>query len=162
MAVQIHKVYLLGDFQLEPDNHLLKRQGLPISLNKKRFQVLVYLVEQRDRLVPRQELLDRFWDGREVYEENLTKCISEIRKALDDQKKPHRFIETVPAVGYRYMGPYTEAERQPKHSVFTVERTRGLRVVMEEEDEKDPAFVAATLQPLTVTTEPSSGLARTM
>src|SRR5205807_1942882 len=97
MAVQIHKVYLLGDFQLEPNNHLLKRQGLPVSLNKKRFQVLVYLIEQRDRLVPRQELLDRFWEGSEVYEENLTKCISEIRKALDDQKKPHRFIETVPA-----------------------------------------------------------------
>ena len=124
MAVQIHKVYLLGDFQLEPGNHLLKCQGAPVSLNKKRFQVLVYMIEQRDRLVPRQQLLDEFWDGSEVYEENLTKCISEIRKALDDQKRPHRFIETVPAVGYRYIGPFAEEPLQLTPSVFTAEKVR--------------------------------------
>ena len=141
MAVQVHKVYLLGDFQLEPNNHLLKRQGLPVSLNKKRFQVLVYLIEQRDRLVPRQELLDKFWEGSEVYEENLTKCISEIRKALDDQKKPHRFVETVPAVGYRYIGPFIKDAPELKPSVFAAEKMRGLKIVVEEDDGLNAEFV---------------------
>ena len=134
MAAEIHKEYLLGDFLMEPASHVLKRHGVPVSLNKKRFQVLVYLIDNRDRLVPRQELLDGFWDGSEVYEENLTKCVSEIRKALDDQKKPHQFIETVPAVGYRYIGPFSEEVRPPKPSVFAVEKVRGVKVVVEEDD----------------------------
>src|SRR5438874_3784686 len=148
MAVQIHKVYLLGDFQLEPGNHLLKRQGAPVSLNKKRFQVLVYLIEQRARLVPRQELLDKFWDGSEVYEENLTKCISEIRKALDDQKKPHRFIETVPAVGYRYIGPFAEKVPELKPSVFAAEKMRGVKIVVEEDDGLNGELVSEKVLPV--------------
>jgi len=148
MAVQIHKVYLLGDFQLEPDNHLLKRQGLPVSLNKKRFQVLVYMIEQRDRLVPRQQLLDEFWDGSEVYEENLTKCISEIRKALDDQKKPHKFIETVPAVGYRYIGPVSEKVSELEPSMFAAEKMRGVKIVVEEDDALNGEFVSEKALPV--------------
>jgi len=148
MAVQIHKVYLLGDFQLEPGNHLLKRQGAPVSLNKKRFQVLVYLIEQREQLVPRQELLDKFWDGSEVYEENLTKCISEIRKALDDQKKPHKFIETVPAVGYRYIGPFIEKVPELKPSVFAAEKMRGVKIVVEEDDGLNGELVSEKALPV--------------
>src|SRR4029078_2789590 len=72
------------------------------------FEVLLYLVRHRDRVVPRKELIEKFWDGLEVYEENLTKCLSEVRKALDDQQKPHRFIETIPAVAYRFIGPVEE------------------------------------------------------
>ena len=71
MAIQIQTQYLLGDLLMEPDNHVLKRQGVPVSLTKKRFQLLVYLIERRSRLVSRQELLNQFWDGSEVYEENL-------------------------------------------------------------------------------------------
>ena len=101
--------YSLGDFDLDPGNYSLVRDSLSVPISRKRFHVLLYLIEQRHRVVTRQELVERFWDGHEVYEENLTKCISEVRKALDDQQKPHRFIETVPAVGYRYIGPMEES-----------------------------------------------------
>lgn len=133
MVVQLGRRYILEDFQLEPDNHLLVRAGASVPLSKKRFQVLLYLVEQRGRLVTREELLERFWDGSEAYEEVLTKCVSEIRKALGDQKKPHRFVETVPAVGYRYVGPAEEVT-QPEGTVVAVEKTRAVRVVIEEDD----------------------------
>jgi len=103
--------------------------------------VLLYLIEERHRLVTRQELLELFWDGHEVYEENLTKCISEIRKALADQRKPHQCIETVPAVGYRYIGPVKEEQQQFEPSVFTIEKTRGVRVVVEESDGAHDALV---------------------
>jgi DNA-binding winged helix-turn-helix (wHTH) protein/TolB-like protein/Flp pilus assembly protein TadD len=136
MAVEIQKKYLLDDYELDAGRHSLVREGVPIPLSRKRFQVLLCLLEERHRLVSRHELLERFWDGHEVYEENLTKCISEIRKALADQKKPHRFIETVPAVGYRYIGSFAEATRQLEPSVFAVERTRGVRVVVEEDNER--------------------------
>src|SRR5262245_49880418 len=100
--------YLLGEFDLDPGNYSLVRGSTAVPISPKRFQVLLHLIEQRHRVVTRQELVERFWEGHEVYEENLTKCISEIRKALDDQHKPHRFIETLPAVGYRYIGPLEE------------------------------------------------------
>src|SRR5436190_24259342 len=93
--------YLLSEFVLEPDNRSLLRDSAAVPISRKRFQVLLFLIEHRHRVVTRKELLERFWEGREVYEENLTKCVSEIRKALDDQQKPHRFNETLPAVGYR-------------------------------------------------------------
>src|SRR4026208_1151281 len=102
--------YLLGQFELEPDRYLLIRDSKPVPLSRKRFEVLLYLVRHRDRVVPRKELIEKFWDGLEVYEENLTKCLSEVRKALEDQQKPHRFIETIPAVGYRYIGPLEKLE----------------------------------------------------
>src|ERR1700694_3952945 len=135
MAVQIKKKYLLGDFQLEPNNHALKREGAPVPLSKKRFRVLLYLIERRNQLVTRQELLAQFWDGSEVYEENLTKCISEIRKALNDQGKPHRFIETIPVVGYRYTGPLVEQDVEYESAVFEKEKRRGVKIVVEEEDD---------------------------
>src|SRR5678815_2412749 len=100
--------YLLGEFDLDPASYSLVRGSTVVPISRKRFQVLLHLIEQRHRVVMRQELVERFWEGHEVYEENLTKCISEVRKALDDQQKPHRFIETIPAVGYRYIGPVEE------------------------------------------------------
>lgn len=148
MAVQLHKKYLLGDFQLEPDTHVLRRGDAPVPLSRKRFQVLLFLIEHHDRLVTRRELLDLFWDGSAVYEENLTKCISEIRKALDDQKKPHRFIETVPAVGYRYTGPLEEAVPQYAASSFEIERTRGVRVIIEDDVQDDESLANEQVLPL--------------
>jgi len=106
--------YSLGNFELDAGNYSLVRDSLPVPISRKRFQVLLHLIEQRYRVVTRQELLERFWDGHEVYEENLTKCISEVRKALDDQQKPYRSIETVPAIGYRYIGPVEERVATPE------------------------------------------------
>ena len=134
MATQLHKTYFLGECELEPGAYLLTRNNAPIPLSRKRFQVLLYLVEERHRLVTRQELLERFWDGHDVYEENLTKCISDIRKALGDQKKPHRFVETLTGLGYRYIGPVEERTATDGPSSFEVETTEGVRIVFEEDD----------------------------
>ena len=106
------RTYVLGEFALIPDTYSLLRGDVPVPISRKRFDVLLYLVEQRHRAVTRQELIERFWDGHEVYEENVTKCISELRKALDDQQKPYRLIETLPTLGYRYIGN-VEGQQMP-------------------------------------------------
>ena len=67
------KRYLLDDYWFAPDERLLSRSGKPIHLPKKPFEVLAYLVENRDRFVGRTELLDRFWDGKDVYDDALRK-----------------------------------------------------------------------------------------
>ena len=97
--------YTLGDFQLEPDSRLLVHDGEPVHLARLPFQVLLYLIEHRDRVVTRDELLAQFWDGKDVYDDTLRKCVSAIRKALNDRGDQPRFIETRWAEGYRYIGP---------------------------------------------------------
>ncbi len=109
MAVQIQKTFRLGEFEVDPNKRLLRREdGKPVHLSNKPFQVLLYFVENRERIVTRQELLDQFWDGRDVYDITLTKCVGAIRKALRENPENPRFIETRWAEGYRYIGPFAE------------------------------------------------------
>src|SRR5580765_4833791 len=130
---RFRKRYLLNGFSLAPDEQLLTHQGQPVHLPKRPFQVLLYLVENRDRLVSRTELLDRFWDGKDVYDDALRKCVGAVRKALDDSENS-RFIETRWGVGYRYIGPM-KVEIVPHETTVTeIEKTRGVHIVFEEEE----------------------------
>ncbi len=117
---------LIGEFEIEPATRRLRRRdGSPIHLPNRPFQVLLHLVANRDRLVTRPELLERFWDGRDVYEDALTRCLSSVRKALDDQDGRPRYIETRWAEGYRFIGPCRESrptQPAPRDSTPVAER----------------------------------------
>jgi DNA-binding winged helix-turn-helix (wHTH) protein/tetratricopeptide (TPR) repeat protein len=101
--------FLIGEFELEPAARRLRRGGDPVHLANRPFQVLLYLVANRDRLVPRAELLEQFWDGRDVYDGALTRCVSTVRKALEDPASPACYVETRWAEGYRFIGPCEES-----------------------------------------------------
>ena len=92
MAAHVHNRYLLGEFELDAGLHLLKNHNTQLHLPELPFQVLLFLVDNRDRYVSRQELLERFWSGSDSYEETLTKCISTIRTQLNDPTTASRFI----------------------------------------------------------------------
>lgn len=109
-----HQTYELGEFSLNIQRRELRRGEQKIHLSNKPYQVLLYLVEHRERMVSRDELLKQFWQGKEVYDETLTKCVGSIRKALDERPGTPRFIETSYGEGYRFIGPCTE-------QVFTAE-----------------------------------------
>src|SRR5690348_8589128 len=113
MAIQVTKKYVLGYYSVEPDKRLIFAGNDPVHMANGPFQVLLYLIENRDRVVSRSELLDRFWDGKDVYEDSVRKCIGAIRKALDDRSQCPTFIETHYAGGYRYIGPVEEQLVQP-------------------------------------------------
>jgi TolB-like protein/DNA-binding winged helix-turn-helix (wHTH) protein/Flp pilus assembly protein TadD len=138
MPGQNGKRYILGEYEIGAEGRLLSRDGEPVHITNRPFQVLLYLIERRDRVVTRQELLDRFWDGKDVYDDTLRKCIGAIRKALGDRLSGPRFIETYYGEGYRYIGPLEEATVQGVSSVTEVEKTRGVRITIEEEV-SDPA-----------------------
>jgi TolB-like protein/DNA-binding winged helix-turn-helix (wHTH) protein/Flp pilus assembly protein TadD len=134
MVVQVRKFYSLSEFTLDPDKKLLTCEGAAVHLANRPFQVLLHLIENRDRMVSRTELLDRFWDGKDVYENTLTKCVGAIRKALNDTLEQPRFIETQWAKGYRFIGALDEDDWLTNQtSSFEIEKTRGLKVVVEEE-----------------------------
>lgn len=139
MAAQVTKRYVLDEFRLEPETRLLAHHGEAVHLPNRPFQVLLYLIEHRDRLVSRAELLDLFWEGRDVYDATLTKCVGKIRKALKDQLDSPRFIETRYSEGYRFIGPLAEQLIEHDPAVVEIERTRGFAVVVVEEEIHDSA-----------------------
>ncbi|HBB94995.1 MAG TPA: hypothetical protein DC054_06365 [Blastocatellia bacterium] len=133
MAAEVRKRFILNGYRLEPDTRLLLHNGQAVHLPHRPFQVLLYLIEHRDRLVSRSELLELFWEGRDVYDITLTKCVGKIRKALNDQMDQPRFIETRYAEGYRYVGPLEE-KLVDDGSIVEIERTRGVKIVVEQEE----------------------------
>ena len=109
-----HKNYAFGEFDLETELQTLRRGTAEIHLAKRPFDVLLFLIENRERVVSRDELLDKFWDGHDVYDDALRKCVGAIRKAIEDENKPPHFIETRRGSGYRFVGKIENRERKPE------------------------------------------------
>jgi eukaryotic-like serine/threonine-protein kinase len=107
------RVYRFSDFELEPDERRLSEAGKPIALTPKVFDTLVLLVERSGRVVSKDELMRLIWPRGYVDESNLTKHIWLIRRALGEGDHDSRFIETVPKLGYRFVGPVTASARPP-------------------------------------------------
>src|SRR5262245_57116206 len=99
-------MYALGPAQLDPQTQVLTVGTRTVVLPPKPYLVLVHLIENRHRMIYRKELLDRFWDGKDVYDESLSKAIGSIRKAFGEGRTSSKFIETRWGIGYRYSGPF--------------------------------------------------------
>jgi tetratricopeptide (TPR) repeat protein/DNA-binding winged helix-turn-helix (wHTH) protein len=120
MNRQGQRLYRLDGVQIDPSRICLTRDGEERHLRPQTFQVLIYLLEQRDRLVTRDELIDYVWRDTAVTDNALEQCLAEIRKVLGDDSRKPRFIKTVPRAGYRFIGKVEEvitaAEATPRVS----------------------------------------------
>src|SRR5262245_30811561 len=96
-------LYRFGRFELQPGERRLLRDGAPVPLPGKAFDVLVCLVAHAPRLVRKNELFASVWPDAIVEESNLNYTVSLIRKALLDERDGARVIETVPRQGYRFV-----------------------------------------------------------
>jgi TolB-like protein/DNA-binding winged helix-turn-helix (wHTH) protein/Tfp pilus assembly protein PilF len=101
--------YEFGPFCLHSQKRLLWRDGEPVSLAPKVFDTLLVLIEHRDRVVTKDELLERVWAGTVVEEGGLTRNISVLRKALGEKPDEHQYVVTVPGRGYRFVANVREA-----------------------------------------------------
>ncbi len=97
-----------GAFQLDRRNARLRKDGRDIFLTPKAFDVLRYLAEHVGQLVTKDDLWRAVWPDVSVTDAALTVCMSEIRKALGDQAKTPRYIQTVHRRGYRFVASVTE------------------------------------------------------
>ena len=100
-----------GRFQLDPAGFQLRSSGRPLRLERIPLEVLVLLVERRGQLVLRQEIAEHIW-GRDVVldiDNALNTAIRKVRRALQDDPTHARYVETVPAKGYRFIGAVTSA-----------------------------------------------------
>jgi predicted ATPase len=98
-----------GCFQLDTRNECLWQNGAQIGLTPKPFAVLRYLVENPQRLVTHDELLDKLWPETYVQPQVLRTYVLELRKLLGDSAESPRFIRTVPGRGYWFLAQVAEA-----------------------------------------------------
>ncbi len=103
-------VYRFGQFTAEDREFRLSENETPVQVEPKVLRLLFYLIENRNRLVRKQELLDAVWPDAMVTENALTRAITLLRKALNDDIRVPQFIETVPTAGYRFIAAVTVSE----------------------------------------------------
>jgi len=103
--------YSFGEFTLDLERGALLHRGADIELRPKSFEVLRVLVERHGRLVTKQEILDAVWGRVIVTEGSITKCLIEVRRAIDDRSQ--QVIRTVPRRGYIFDAPVAEDARAP-------------------------------------------------
>lgn len=137
--------YEFGAFRLDAQERVLWRANRPVPLTPKVFDLLLVLVENRGRLLEKDELLQKVWPDSFVEEANLSVNISVLRRALGEVAGETQFIETVPRRGYRFMAEVREAERPgdgaPERrsddvaEMIIAEHTR-TSVIVEEQEEK--------------------------
>ena len=125
--------YEFGPFCLDGNKKLLWRDSEPVALTPKVLDTLLTLIELRDRVVTKDELLERVWSGTVVEEGGLARNISILRKALGEKPDQHTYIVTVPGKGYRFVAEVREAAgtgasaQQPVREGPTAAAGRGIK-----------------------------------
>ena len=111
--------YRFGSVEIRPDERLLLVADEPVKLGSRAFDVLLALIHLRERVVPKNELLDLVWPGLVLEENNLPTQISSLRKLLGPQA-----IQTIPGRGYRFVaklkGLHEDLSPQPEPAPTTV------------------------------------------
>ena len=103
----------LSDYVLDTQRHELRQQGVPVPLERKAYQVLLYLVQQADRLVTKGELLEAVWPAVYVNDSAVARCIGAVRQAVGDRRATQRVIRTVHGQGYRFVAPVVAHDADP-------------------------------------------------
>ena len=107
-------LFEFGPFVLDPAKRQLLRHGVPQTLTPKAFDVLLLLVEQRGRVVSKEELLSSLWPNTFVEEGNLTQQIFVLRKLLNGDSMTPELVATITRRGYRFVGEVVERYESPE------------------------------------------------
>ena len=102
---QPQRFFEFDNFLLDSQQRLLFRDGEPLDLTPKVFDVLLELVQSGGRVVDKKELMEKIWPDSFVEESNLTQQVSTLRKKLGQDAAQQRYILTVPGRGYRFVAP---------------------------------------------------------
>ena len=96
-------IYHFEHFELDMTRFELREEGAVQPLEPQVFTLLAYLIEHRERLVPKNELFEKLWEGRVVTDSALTSRIKSARQALGDSGKAQQFIKTIYGRGFRFV-----------------------------------------------------------
>jgi len=105
---------------IDPEERVLLRDGQPVALTPKAFDLLATLIEQPGRLASKEDLLQKIWPDTFVEESNLAYHVFALRKALGDTTDTEQYIETVPKRGYRFVAAITPVVSETSDTQFEV------------------------------------------
>jgi len=108
MNQHLKRYYEFGPFSLDTGKRLLLHNGEPVPLAPKILETLLVLVENRTRVLAKDELLQRVWGDTSVEEGGLTRNISILRKTLGERPEDHQYIVTRSGLGYQFVADVRE------------------------------------------------------
>ncbi len=117
--VQTGVKYAFGPFVLDIANRRLVRDGAPVPITARVFDILVVLVQHCGRPVEKDTLIERVWGNQAVEEGNLTRNVSTLRKLLGEAPDDHQFIVTLPGRGYQFVAQVREIDDGRKRGTAT-------------------------------------------
>ena len=130
MDVQRNRFYEFGPFRMDIRERLLLRNGEPVPLPPKVYDMLLALVENSGHVIEKEELMKAVWPDTFVEESNLTVNVSALRKALGEGASEHQYIETVPRRGYRFVSTVTPVKNESSDP--SAKRRRNSDAIIEE------------------------------
>ena len=129
-------LFAFGGFRLDPGKHTLQKKDKNLSLPPKAFELLVLLVQHKEELLTKADLLNALWPNTFVEENNLTQYISMLRKLLaEGTGEDQKYIETVPRLGYRFVAKVETLPANGDSFVWATEKKT--KVVIHEEEEEE-------------------------
>lgn len=142
--------FLFADCVLDPDRRELTRASKTVTIGPQVFDLLLCLIENRDRVVSKDDLLESVWSGRIVSESTLTSHINAVRKAIGDTGGEQHLVRTVPRKGFRFVGEVAEAQSphhgnaietpaNPPHSASTLRSKPSIAILPFQNLSGDPA-----------------------
>src|ERR1700689_3700349 len=108
----MNRSYRFGEFVLDPRRRSLSYADSDVSLTPKAFDVLLFLAQNPNRLVTKDELLEAVWGDTFVEEGNLKQYVSHLRKALGDNSEDTRLIVTIARKGYQFTPRVAASEEE--------------------------------------------------
>src|SRR5271165_5986765 len=112
------EIFQFGEFQVNALARTLRREEETVTLNRRSFEVLLYLVQNPGRVLTRDELLKNVWSETFVDENSLAQSISALRRALEEKPGDNSYIVTLPGRGYQFVAP-VQAVRQESPAIVT-------------------------------------------
>jgi TolB-like protein len=104
---------LFESYELDCDRRELRRGANLVPVEPKAFDLLAYIIRNRDRVVSKDDLIAAIWDGRIVSEAALATCLNAARSAVGDNGERQRLIKTLPRKGIRFVGTVREEQSRP-------------------------------------------------
>ena len=113
------KSYSFGPLRLDLNTGELRDGANEIPLEPRVFALLVYLVENAGRVIPREELLEAIWPETHVTDDSLSKAVASLRDALRDDVREPRYLLTLPRRGYKFVATVSE-DRTPAGCAYHI------------------------------------------
>ena len=117
-------LFFLKDYVVDPGRRELRSGRALLAVEPQVFDLLVYLIENRERVVSKDDLIATVWQGRTVSDSTLDSRINAVRKALGDSGRKQAMIRTIPRKGFRFVGAVRQGEEQKDADSISPAATR--------------------------------------